>query len=283
LYRSLDTNNDVLKLVYIYISEYPKKERGGYLVKPKTDYSLSYHIQHSQDIGKRSEQQDALGKVQTAFGTLLILADGMGGMSRGGFFSSRIVEILSEKFQHIFTLSPSECLISLYRTAQEEIVRHQHEENEGGSTLVLALLQQANLWFLSIGDSRLYLARGGGIIQLTRDQVLGKLLEERAALGFLPMQDALENQCRASLDNFVGVSNPRLPDISHSPIHLIAGDCIALMSDGVFRALGDCEIASLLSQVSSHMASDVIRHVKQKKLPSQDNSSIILAIAQREK
>jgi len=260
-----------------------KAGRGGYFVKPKIDYSLLYHIQYSQDIGKRSEQQDALGKMQTPYGTLLILADGMGGMSRGGFFSSRTVDILLEKFQHMVTPSPLECLLSLYRAAQEEIVRQQHEENEGGSTLVLALLQEANLWFLSVGDSRLYLARGGGIIQLTRDQVLGKRLEERAALGFLPMQDALENQCRATLDNFIGASSPRLPDISQSPIYLMAGDCIALMTDGIFRALDDCEIASLLSKASSHMASDVIRQVKQKNLPGQDNNSIILAIAQREK
>lgn len=247
----------------------------------KLSHPFFYHIQYGQDIGKRSEQQDAIGKVQTDYGTLLILADGMGGMSRGGVFSSYAVTVLSQLFQHISIVSPLECLFSLYQGTQEAILKSQCKENEGGTTLVLALIQEADLWFLSIGDSRLYLVRGGGIIQLTRDQVLGKLLEERAALGFLPMHDALENQCRASLDNFIGMSKPRLPDVSQSPIHLVEGDCIALMSDGVFRTLDDDEMASLLGKASVHVASDVIRCVKKKNMPGQDNSSIVLAIAQR--
>lgn len=250
--------------------------------KEETAENLRYRIQACQSIGKRQEQQDSYGSVQADHSILLIMADGMGGMKRGGFFSKKAVEIVSEAFRSQKALTEVERLRRLYQQAQLQLQALQEEENEGGTTLVLALIHKARLWFLSAGDSRLYLARGGGIIQLTRDQVLGIRLEERAALGFLSMEDALENQCRDSLDNFLGAAKPKEPDQNMSPIELRAGDCIALMSDGVYRTLGEERLASLLCQPSEQLAQKVIHHVALENMPRQDNNSIVLAIAEED-
>ena len=235
-------------------------------------------LQHCQHVGTRAEQQDTIRAISDSGGHLMILADGMGGMRKGAMFSRCAVEAVVNRFEATISLAPPERLFRLYQVAQEAVVRAQEEENEGGTTIAMALIARGALWFLSVGDSRIYLVRGGGAIVLTRDQICAPLLEQRAAMGYLDMQDVLYHTGRDMLDNFLGTKKPRAAGQNQIPIRLLEGDCVALMSDGVYKTLSEQKIGKLLSTKKANMAGRVIEEVLKAQEPKQDNCSIILAL-----
>lgn len=243
--------------------------------------NLAASVSSAIHIGRRKQQQDAIDSLSTDYGTLLILADGMGGMKHGAELSSAAVTAVKEAYAAWKGGRQTECLLHLCAQAQERVLSLQNDEDEGGCTLVLALICGGWLWFLSVGDSRLYLLRRGVMLQLTRDQVYSAVLDERAALGHIAMEEARTSQYRDTINNYIGYSRLRAPDRNTSPVLLMPGDCVAAMSDGVFKTLSDERIGELLSGGRPDAADRVLKAVLAEEKEKQDNCSIMLAAIQR--
>lgn len=236
-----------------------------------------------QALGQRRNQEDAIAISPETFaeqkGMLAVLCDGMGGMNAGEKFSA----IGTKEMVACFEKTPAQediCaeLLSCMEAAQQATMRAQEDSSSqmGGSTLTAVLIRDRRCAFISAGDSRIYLWRGGGLLQLTRDQVLGDLLDERAALGLIPTEDAKRNIRRASLVNGLGVNGAIPCDRCVEPFTLLAGDRLALMSDGVFGTLEEEEFSSLLALPPDQAAARIIEEVQARKKPRQDNCSIVV-------
>ena len=237
-----------------------------------------------QSMGKRENQEDNAGIYWTlqdpdeaAKGMMVVVADGMGGMERGEVYSALAKENMLGYFRdHDKTNDMCRELQNAYGAAREAAVkaREQAEESDGGSTVVAAIIRDNRFAFLSVGDSRICLLRGNGLIQLNREHTLGVVLDERAAFGFIPQEMADLNTRRKTLTNHLNIENPQPCDLSSQPIDLVPGDKLILMSDGVFGTIDDDELTKILLRPTTKYADEVLAAVKRVGKKNQDNSTI---------
>lgn len=232
-------------------------------------------------MGNRSEQQDACAMsapdVYPVKGLLAVLSDGMGGMSEGSKYSRIATEVMISRFES----EPAQAdmsteLLGLFLSAQQQALTAATEDQEGGATVVAVLIRQGMCAFLSCGDSRIYLLRGGGLIQLNREHVLSTVLDERVALGYLPEEEALYNTRRASLTSHLGMHPLKAVDRNLRPFDLLPEDRLVLMSDGVFHTLNEGMLLPLLQGPLDQAADHVIKRLAALAHPKQDNASLLL-------
>lgn len=179
----------------------------------------------ASDVGVvREENQDRVAIVRScdrAGSTFVLaaLADGIGGMKSGAECASlalgTFVEAVVGEAQHL--LEPREWLWRASMRANKAVYDRYH--GDGGSTLVALLLSKGHhpTW-LSIGDSRVYLAREAKIQQLSRDDTLEGQLGKATGR-------------RSDLLQFVGIGDAIEPHVE--PLPGDATGTLMLTSDGV--------------------------------------------------
>ena len=203
------------------------------------------------DIGRRDYQQDSFG--QTAVlrntGILAVLADGMGGLSGGERVSQKIVmEALTFgstlQANQVPTALPN--MVAGINRAVNQMLGPKGLYTSG-STVVSALITGNALRWISVGDSRVYLYRDGQLSQLSRDHDL--------------LRDEL-----------------RHVDYNRTPVALLPGDRVLLMSDGVYGTVSDAEMAAILHDCGNVQlaASHIGQRIMGTALPYQDNYTLIV-------
>lgn len=243
---------------------------------------------YQQDPGSRKEQQDtiglALGNYQEKPALLAVLADGMGGMKDGVEFSRIVANYHCEHFQEVLNQSNSApgVLLSLALRANAEANKIYDEDYPGGTTLVSALFIEDTFYTLSIGDSRITLFRKNNRLnqyvplQINREHVLGAALDERAWMGYIPLEDAEGNMYRHSLTSCLGPNKVKRVDLTDYPTRFIGGDQLLLMSDGIFKTVPEEELAIYLENSPETAADKIVEAVRNRKAKGQDNMSVII-------
>lgn len=265
-----------------------KQRHSGQLESADVISSFYWKTGAKSDIGSRKEQQDdygiALGTYKNKPALLAVLADGMGGMKDGANFSWITVEHLMKHFQEALDTGakPPDILLKLALDANKEANKIYDEDKPGGTTLIAGLFTKDHFYMLSVGDSRIYLFRRTRNnptyvpLQLNREHVLGPSLDERAWMGKISFEDAEENLYRDSLISGIGSERIRRIDLTREPITLLTGDKIVLMSDGIYRSASAEEVAKLLNDLPDKASDEIVRYVIGKKVPHQDNMSVVI-------
>jgi len=104
-------------------------------------------------------------------GTLLIVADGMGGHSAGEVASGMAVELIPEIY-YASKGEPSDALKEAVEEANRRIYAASLEDESKrgmGTTCTALCLLDGQAFAAHVGDSRLYMLRGGKVYQLTED------------------------------------------------------------------------------------------------------------------
>ena len=234
------------------------------------------------DIGRRDYQQDSFG--QTAVlrntGILAVLADGMGGLSGGERVSQKIVmEALTFgstlQANQVPTALPG--MVAGINRAVNQMLGPKGLYTSG-STVVSALITGNALRWISVGDSRVYLYRDGQISQLSRDHDLLQDWMPDILEGKRSMAEALRDPNGRKLTSFIGMGELRHVDYNRTPIPLLPGDRVLLMSDGVYGTVSDAEMAAILRDCGSVRlaASHIGQRIMGAALPYQDNYTLIV-------
>lgn len=235
-------------------------------------------------IGKRKDQQDSffVSDLSDVSGSevgdmLAIVADGIGGLRNGALISNRVVETCAETFyREIETTEPQEVLLKMARCVREQVDQIQQNPGESGSTMVIGLIWRGRLYFLTVGDSRIWLWRKGGLLLLNREHVY----REELALKIVNGQDGVASirtdPQRKLLTSFMGQGMVREIDRNAQGIHLLEGDKILLASDGIFGTIGEQDVEQMLSQTAESAASSVQEAVEQKEKAGQDNYTAVI-------
>ena len=180
-------------------------------------------------------------------GRLYIVADGVGGASRGERASQYATQkVLYEYYRHP-EMEVGERLARLIQQAGNEI--HAFAENSPrfmrmATTMVAAVIKGNTLTVANVGDSRAYLIRDGVVQQITRDH---SLVGEMVRDGVMNEQEAKRSKVRNRITRSLGGETDVRVDIFRD-IPLKVGDKVLLCSDGFSKYAEKEEIAHLMAQ-----------------------------------
>jgi protein phosphatase len=194
------------------------------------------HVGSRSAQGKRSNNEDRF--VADPAGHVFLVADGMGGQEGGEEASGLAAEIIprvvhDELSAHVETgLAMQHAL----QAAHEAIItagQHQNTQRKMGTTAVLAVQQENQVWVAGVGDSPAYLIRGEQIEQLTIDHTVADAL---ARNGTITLDQARNSPWRNVLYKFLGCAEMN-EGAEVRPFLPQAGDRLLLASDGLTNFL----------------------------------------------
>ena len=252
-------------------------------------------IGFASDIGlARSTDEDSIVilDLMTSFEgkkrrkVMLILADGMGGHSKGEVASKIGVRTLAtelyrflgdadmndEKYYDLFTKA--------FSVANWHILRYAdtHPEAEGmGTTISLAVIDEnEQLYIGNVGDSRVYVMnREEGAIQLTKDHTL---VQELVDKGEITKEEARSHPKKDVLNQAVGY----FADVKVDTCSLCLDDSdyVLLCCDGLINHVSDDEIKQIVlnNNGNPQEACDKLVALADKR-GGKDNISVIIAPA----
>jgi protein phosphatase len=187
-------------------------------------------------------------------GRLAIVADGMGGYEGGQEASRLAVDTLVRTYRNFAGSDPQQALIEGLQAAHEAI-REYGDAHPGlrgmGTTCTAAAIVGNELYYVHVGDTRLYLIRDGEITQVTRDHsYVGRLVEA----GMLTREEAEKHPQRNILTAALGSSPELIMDSPGHPEPVRARDVLVICSDGLWGLVQDREILEAVDQRSAEEA-----------------------------
>lgn len=220
--------------------------------------TLSFDVATAAIKGSRNYQEDSLianFPVGQKAG-FTILADGMGGHYSGNVASALV---MSEAFAHLKMkemlieedlLEIPKALRKMAEAANARIARHMKadaETNGMGSTLLAVVVKGAELFWLSIGDSPLYLFRDGELRQLNQDHSMAPQIDMMVAAGALDPDLGRDHPDRNVLLSAVVGRDLAKIDCPESAFALQPDDILITASDGL-QYLSDAQITEILTE-----------------------------------
>lgn len=199
----------------------------------------------------RENNEDAVETKQFADMTVCIVADGMGGQAAGEIASKRAIEVVPRELRKNLTQAGThEQSKSVIRKsivqANEEILQMgalDRDLRNMGTTIVMVVWRKGPELFITwVGDSRVYLVRGGKIEQLTVDHSLAQALVENKTIS---AAEAKEHRFKNVLWKYLGSKEVgEGPDVKVVPIR--GGDRFLLCSDGLSGFVTDQQILTYM-------------------------------------
>jgi serine/threonine protein phosphatase PrpC len=213
-----------------------------------------------------------------------VLADGMGGHAGGALASRTACESFLAAFASEHGQLRDRLRVGL--NASNRAIRLEVEANRAlrgmGTTLVGTVFGPDGLEWVSVGDSPLYLWRGGQIALVNEDHSLAPLLDELARAGRISTEQARTDSRRHMLRSAVTGEEIDLVDLAVKPLMLQAGDHVVLASDGI-HTLDEGEIerivAAYVDDGPRAIAAALVRSVEGLRDPHQDNFTVVVVRA----
>lgn len=242
---------------------------------------------NAQHIGRREQQQDAFGfseienaKLVRNVGVLAVLADGMGGLEMGCEASNLAVRaMLREYVKKPQNETIPLALRRVLDNANQTVYQMSQKcglESQVGTTLVAAVIREGELFWVSVGDSRIYLYRGGSLTRLTEDHVYAQTLERKVLNGDISREEAEHHPDRNALTSYLGLVEISEVDQNIKPLSMEIGDRVVLCSDGIYKVLSDNEIAGLLNVEPQTAAEMLVEKALGKNETGQDNMTVAI-------
>ena len=173
--------------------------------------------------------------------SLWVVADGMGGHSRGDRASQCVIESLYEFVASDIADDSLKDLLNRLSIANEAC-RKASGGQVMGSTVAVLYLHGENAYVLWAGDSRIYRNRQGEFSQITDDH---SLVQELHRLGELTAEEAENHPSSNVITRAIGVADQI--DIEVRRVDLQHGDRFLLCSDGLFKDVKPSEVEANLA------------------------------------
>lgn len=204
----------------------------------------------SSIIGNRETQQDSSGENISENSGVVVICDGMGGHAGGKQASSLAVDMFLQNFQS-FNGDFIGKILRVLDSIDSAVMNLKDEDGtlmKAGTTLVAVYVDNKNLHWASVGDSRIYIIRGNEIVQVTKDHNyklrLDSLLKENKISEREYKEKIVDGE---ALISFLGVGGLELIDVNSQPFILYSEDIVLLTTDGLCKALEEETIHRIIS------------------------------------
>lgn len=229
---------------------------------------IAEHAERSDTGRVRSSNEDAF----LVRAPLFVVADGMGGANAGEIASRTAVEVFAGGLAR--GEDPESRLAETLATANAQI--HAASQSDSarrgmGTTATAALIGDGTVAIAHVGDSRAYLLRGGGLVQLTRDHTL---VDELLREGRLTPEQAAGHPQRSIITRALG-PEPHV-QVDTFTEELEEGDVLLLCSDGLTGMVSDDLIRSTVGEARSLSAAAKSLIRKANEAGGRDNITVVL-------
>lgn len=236
------------------------------------------------DQGTRTYQQDmCFTEVRDSYG-IAVLCDGMGGMNGGEHASKLAVDSFSEDFRKAQPIRDIPAFLEQEVRKLDRMVTEMQDEQgrrmNAGTTLVAVVVTGNQLYWVSVGDSRMYLIRDENMICMTAAHNYKSMLREKFDRGEIDM-DYYNSEISQgeALTSYLGIGNLTLIDRNTNPFKLIEDDILLLCSDGLYKTLTDEQIKALINESGYHVqiaGQRLIDTARRWGVRGQDNTTLVL-------
>jgi formylglycine-generating enzyme required for sulfatase activity/serine/threonine protein phosphatase PrpC len=247
--------------------------------------SVEFEIASDQIDGARDYQEDAymvnqLGEADSGkICALAIMADGMGGHAAGNIASNMVVATFNKSFQSNFPSNEVGVTLTDALNRSNEQIRASVKETPAlrgmGCTMVSAYLEGDDLFWVSVGDSHLYLIRERELIKQNADHSYGAYLDMMKEQGMeIDEQAGMSRNMLMSAMTGEEISSI---DVSETPIKVRPGDRVIVASDGL-DTLGTGAIIqySSWSATARECVYALLKAVEDANKINQDNTTLIV-------
>ena len=233
-----------------------------------------YRKNLSEDVSLIESERESDAHIFAVF-------DGLGGESYGENASLIAAQLLK---QYEEAYGGSSINIDEYLAKTDKTIRNQSAElgvRTMGTTVAMATIHNEDAIIYNIGDSRVYLSRGGDLVQLSKDH---SVVQSMIDLGFVKEEDRYTNRHVGELTQYLGMSSEEdvEPSADRTQLKLENEDILILCSDGLNSELGDQTIKESLNRSREieprFIATDLIMSAKEGKCA--DNVSVIIVKCQ---
>lgn len=183
-------------------------------------------------------------------GNVCAVTDGMGGYSGGEIASTYAVDEIREYLASLETVGQKDLCDAIIHANQRIVNRVASEERLAGmgTTAVVTAIKDNQLYWASVGDSRLYIYRDGLLRQITTDH---SMVQELLTAGEITKDEMLSHPQRNLLTRAVGVDE--VLEVDSGIESILPGDRILLCTDGLSGYVTDDVIASALKSSDDNM------------------------------
>ena len=226
--------------------------------------------------GGRDYNEDSVGSVIGENNSgIFVVADGLGGHSKGELASACVVETLCGQWKG-FGENPDETLRELITAANGRVLELQKENNAiiKSTVAVLALDNGIPVWGNS-GDSRVYFIRDNEMAAYTEDH---SVAFKKFKGGEITRDMLGTDEDQSRLLRTLGSKDRFMPDIRFDPgLSVIPGDAFFLCSDGAWEFIKDEEIVIdyLRSENARHWAELMMVRIIDRVKGDNDNISLM--------
>ena len=251
---------------------------------------MTFDVATASIKGAREYQQDslisnfALGQTSG----FAIVAYGLGGHV-GGHVASALVT--AEVFGHLKmkedqldagTLNIPLALREAAEAANTRVARQVREDDSlhgMGSTMLVPVIRADKLYWISVGDSPLFLFRQGALRQLNQDHSMAPQIDMMVKTGAMSPETAKSHPDRNALTSVISGEEIDKIDCPTSPIALQPEDIIVASSDGL-QFLSNSTIANTLMMSKDGRSVDIanafLDAIAELDDPHQDNTAFVI-------
>lgn len=272
------------------MSNLMKDHKSGDIMENQVfDWKLDYG--NDQHQGARPTQQDYFASfepkmtiVRSTKGFMAVVADGMGGHAGGGNASviavTKFIEEYKKRQEKDETI-PDALQRALLQANAAVVAANEHagEGSDMGTTLVACVLQANKLYWVSVGDSCLFLYRGGKLKKINQEHSYGNELKLKLKAGQITQAEAnSESKKRNMLTSYLGIERIPKVDCPSMPTEIMPGDKVLLCTDGLVNAMSDAEIEFALQEEKNaqEKCEFLTQQALKKQMPRQDNITTVL-------
>ena len=233
-----------------------------------------------QILGRRASQQDYFATLERNGVTVLLLADGIGGLDEGDVASELAVKAFKRSVERTGLADATGALDAALERANEAVARASEALSGArgmGTTLVALVVGERSVHWLSVGDSLVLRVRSGTVSRLNRQHTRMVQLRDKVRRGELSPAAAAADPQRDSITS--ALQGGPIPEVDRGEQARWDGDGFALASDGVlsigFAALQQALVGKGPPQAG---VDALLERIEAADEPGQDNTTVIVAM-----
>ena len=211
-------------------------------------------------------------------GSLLMVADGMGGHAAGEVASKMAADIITKEYFKNGTGGNIEKTLSRVFTLANKNIYDSAAANQAlrgmGTTCTALVVVHNHVFYAHVGDSRAYIIKKKSIARITTDHTY---VQELVKEGKITAAEAEEHPQRNILTNAMGTRPQIRIDTGRCDFVLEDTDTLLLCSDGLYDYLQDAEIAAMVNSNSPQQAAEALV-AEAKKRGGHDNITVVMAV-----